>query len=104
MKRRYKFTVRNQSRAGIRSSIFGVISLLLTGGMVAAAYTEYGQAGKPIAVLGFLALLLALDGLYHGVRSLGEEDTYKGFPYVGCILNGLVLMAFVGIYLLGTGG
>ena len=51
-----------------------------------------------------MALLLALTGLYHGVRALGEEDTYKGFPYAGCMLNGLVLMAFVGIYLLGMGG
>lgn len=101
MKKRYKFSVKNQSGAGIRSSIVGVLSLLLTGGMLAAAYTEYGQAGKLIAVLGFLALLLALYGLYHGVRGLGEEDTYKGFPYMGCICNGLVLVAFAGIYMLG---
>ena len=104
MKIRYKFTVRNHSRTGIRSSILGVISLLLTGSMVAAAYLEYGQAGKQVAVLGFLALLLSLTGLYHGFRGLGEEDTYKGFPYAGCILNGLVLLSFAGIYLLGTGG
>ncbi len=103
MKRRYKFTVRNLSRAGIRSSVRGMIALLLTGGMVATAYMEYGQAGKQIAVLGLLALLLALTGLYQGIRGLGEEDTYKGFPYMGCVLNGLVLLAFVGIYLLGTG-
>ena len=48
-----------------------------------------------------LALLLSLVGLYHGFRGLGEEDTYKGFPYAGCVLNGLVLIAFAGIYMLG---
>lgn len=101
MKRRYKFTVKNQSRAGIRSGVLGVISLLLTGGMVVSAYLEYGQAGKQIAVFGFVALLLALLGLYYGIRGLGEEDTYKGIPYAGCICNGLVLMAFAGIYISG---
>lgn len=101
MRRRYKFTDRNQSKQGIVSSVIGMMALLLTGSMVAAAYLEYGQAGKLIAVLGFLALLLSLDGLYHGFRGLGEEDTYKGFPYAGCVLNGLVLIAFAGIYMLG---
>lgn len=101
MRRRYKFTDKNQSRKGILSSVIGVTALLLTGGMVAAAYMEYGQAGRLIAVLGFAALLLALAGLYHGFLGLGEEDTYKGFPYVGCVLNTLVLLAFAGIYMLG---
>ncbi len=101
MRRRYKFTDKNQSRLGIVSTVTGCIALCLTGGVVAEAYLKYGQAGKIIAVLGFLALLLAFAGLYQGIRGLLEEDTYQLFPYIGCTLNGLLLTAFVCVYILG---
>ena len=81
--------------------MIGILALFLTGGTLAAAYTEYGQAGKGIAVLGFLALLMAAAGLYQGIRGLREEDSYQLFPCVGCVLNGLLLTAFICIYILG---
>ena len=101
MKRRYKFTDKNQSRLGMLSCAAWTVSLLLTGGVVAAAYMEYGQAGKFIAVLGFLAILLSLAGMYYGIRGLMEEDTYQLFPYLGCVQNGVVLTAYVMVYILG---
>ena len=101
MRRRYKFTVKNQSRPGIFSTVIGVLALFLTGGVLMEAYTAYGQAGRIIAVLGFLALLLALVGLYQGIRGLREEDSYRLFPYVGCVLNGLLLTAFICVYMAG---
>lgn len=101
MKRRYKFTDKNQSRLGIFSCILGVTALILTGSILAAAYMEYGQAGKGIAVLGFLAMLLAFAGMYQGIRGLMEEDTYQLFPYMGCVLNGVLLTAFIMVYMLG---
>lgn len=101
MKRRYKFTVKNQSRSGIISTVTGLAALVMTGCAAADAYRMYGQAGKGIAVLGFLALLLALYGLYKGIRGLKEEDTWQLFPYLGCALNGMLLTAFVCIYMLG---
>ena len=80
---------------------WGVLALFLTGGVLMEAYTAYGQAGRIIAVLGFLALLLALVGLYQGIRGLREEDSYRLFPYVGCVLNGLLLTAFICVYMAG---
>ena len=101
MKRRYKFTDKNQSRLGILSCVLGAAALLLTGGILAAAYMEYGQAGKSVAVLGFLAMLLSFAGMYRGIRGLMEEDTYQLFPYMGCVLNGVLLTAFIVVYMLG---
>ena len=101
MKKRYKFTDKNQSKNGIISASFGAAALLLTGGIFAAAYSADGQAGKAVAVLGFLALLLSAGGLYYGVRGLKEEDTYRLFPYLGSWMNGAVLAAYALIYLAG---
>ncbi len=101
MKRRYKFTDKNQSRSGILSTLTGTAALVLTGCVIADAYRMYGQAGKGIAVLGFLALLLAFYGLYKGIRGLKEEDTWQLFPYLGCVLNGVLLTAYICVYMLG---
>lgn len=100
-KRKYKFTDKNQSRQGIISSIIGAVSVLLIVGMIAVAYMQNGQTGKWIAIPGILVLLLAVTGLYHGFLGTKEEDTYHLFPWLGCGMNGIVLAAFVLIYIVG---
>lgn len=52
-------------------------------------------------MLGFLALLLSIGGLYYGFSSMKEEDTYRLFPYLGCGVNGMILTAYVLVYMLG---
>ena len=83
------------------SSGLGALALAIVAGIFAAAYLQSGQAGKIIAVLGFFALILACAGLYYGVRGLGEEDVYRLFPWLGCVVNGVLLVAFATIYVLG---
>ena len=100
-KRQYKFTDRMHSRQGMISSSLGALAFLMTVGVFAAAYMQNGQAGKLIAVFGFLALILACVGVYYGVRGLGEEDVYRLFPWLGCTVNGVLLVAFATIYVLG---
>ncbi len=100
-KRKYKFTDKNQSRQGVISSIIGIICVLAVVGMVAAAYLQSGQTGKWIAITGVVVVLLALTGMYHGILGTKEEDTYRLFPWLGCGMNGIVLTAFVLIYILG---
>ena len=82
MRRRYKFTDKNQSRTGIVSTVIGVLALLLTGGMLLEAYMAYGAAGKGIAVCGFLALLLALVGLYQPPLPPHQrrDDQWRALP------------------------
>ena len=101
MKKKYKFTDKNQSKKGLLSVCLGMAALLLTGGIFAAAYLRSGQAGRLVAVLGFLALLLSVGGTYYAVLGLKEEDVYRLFPYLGSVLNGAVLTIYVMIYILG---
>ena len=91
-KRKYKFTRKRQSRLGIMATITG---------MVAIAYLESGAAGKVVAVPAFLALLLALLGFFKSIQGIREEDTYRFFPWMGFILNGMTLIVFGLIYTVG---
>lgn len=100
-KRRYKFTDKNQSKRGIRSCLMGLGSLLLVGVSLASAYARMGQAGKQVAIFGFLAWVLSMAGLYYGVLGSKEEDSYMLIPRIGCVLNAVMFLACVEIYILG---
>ena len=100
-KRKYKFTRKVQSGRGIASTVIGMLTLLMTSGMIAAAYIQSGQAGKIIAVVGFAAMLLSVLGLYYSVCGIRQEDSYRLFPWTGFVLNWLTLAAYIMIYRLG---
>lgn len=101
MRKKYRFTTKSQSRQGIFSCILALFSAGLLAAAFLAAYVFKGQAGKYVAVLGFLAFLLTGTGFYHGIRGKKEENSYQLFPNLGCFFNLIVLAAFAGIYILG---
>ena len=69
--------------------------------LLAAAYLTSGQAGKAVAVLGLLAFFVACAGAWYGVLGRREEDSYRLFPDLGIGINGLLLVGFVMIYIMG---
>ncbi|MBR5509420.1 MAG: hypothetical protein IKV59_05150 [Lachnospiraceae bacterium] len=100
-RRKYKFTDKNHSVQGVVSSIIGIVCILAVVGILAVAYQQSGQTGKWIAIPGIVVLLLAVTGMYYGILGTKEENTYRLFPWLGCGINGIVLAAFVLIYILG---
>ena len=100
-KRKYKFTDRKHSAAGLISSILGICALFMSAGSFMSAYMQSGQAGKWIAVLGFVSVVFAGAGLYYGICGTQEEDVYFFFTRLGCVLNTILLLMFAVIYFLG---
>lgn len=100
-KRKIKFTDKKHSRNGILSTILGAVSAGLLFCLLAAAYLTFGQAGKVVAVLGLLAFFVACAGAWYGVLGRREEDSYRLFPDLGIGINGLLLVGFVMIYIMG---
>lgn len=100
-KRKIKFTDKKHSRNGILSTILGGVSAGLLLALLAAAYLTSGQAGKIVAVLGLLAFFVACAGIWYGVLGRREEDSYRLFPDLGLGINGLLLIGFMMIYIMG---
>ena len=100
-RKKYRFSDKNQSRLGLISSGIGAVALMILLGVLVSAYQQYGQAGKSAAVLGILAFILALVGMYYGLLGTKEQDTYMLFPWMGCGMNGVVLLSVVLSYLIG---
>ena len=93
-KRKIKFTDKKHSRNGILSTILGAVSAGLLFCLLAAAYLTSGQAG-------LLAFFVACAGAWYGVLGRREEDSYRLFPDLGIGINGLLLVGFVMIYIMG---
>ena len=100
-KRKIKFTDNKHSRNGILSKILGAVSAGLLFCLLAAAYLTSGLAVKAVAVLGLLAFFVACAGAWYGVLGRREEDSYRLFPDLGIGINGLLLVGFVMIYIMG---
>lgn len=103
MKRRrtYKFTDKHHSRNGIRSSAAGVLSLGCTLGGIYGAYAAKGNAGTYLALLGILAIMGCIYGVYVGNLSFKEEDVYYLFPRIGTVLNLLLLIFWIAVVGMG---
>ena len=69
--------------------------------LLAAAYLTSGQAGKAVAVLGTSGILCSMRRCMVGVLGRREEDSYRLFPDLGIGINGLLLVGFVMIYIMG---
>lgn len=83
------------------SSGMGLAALLILGGLFYLSYRQAGDMGAYAGFLGFLGMLCAALGMVLAVRSLREDDKYYLFSYVGCVLNGLLLVAWMLLYVMG---
>lgn len=99
----YIFTNKEHPKRGILSFALGMISAV---SVVLALYFAY-QGGGTARVQDGAALLLAalfsVAGFVLGILSKMEPDKYYFFPYMGIIINALVLFGigfilFAGVY------
>lgn len=95
------FTGRNHSVKGIMSFVLGLLILISAGAlMIISSYSE-GKAGIWLGYLGFLLTIFSLLGFILGIKSCKEKEIYFTAPISGMILNGVLLVMFIILYLLG---
>lgn len=101
MKKKFQFTSKKHSRQGVIAVLLGLLAALIMGAALLSAYLQKGHAGKYVAILGFLAMLITAAGLCFGIRGMKEEDVYRLLPFLGCGVNLLLLAGYAMIYVLG---
>lgn len=100
-RRSYKFTDKRHARGGIAASAAGLVSLLLLVGSISLSYLQHGASGIYVGMAGGAAFLISIAGMVLGIRSYHEEERYYFFSGLGCFLNGVLLIAWVSILMLG---
>lgn len=100
----YIFTNKVQSKRGILSTVFGVLSLVSLITAVYLTFKSQGIAYVKYGVVGVLCLIFAGAGLVLGILAKMEEDRFYLFAWMGIILNLLTLAGISFILYAGAYG
>ena len=84
----YKFTNKHNTRGGIIAKVLAAIILLCTG--IYISYTDKGEAGIQVGMLGALSFLVSGIGLINGLLSFREKERFYVFSFVGCGICGII--------------
>lgn len=99
----FKFTDKRHAVKGIISAVLGIVSITIGIVLVYISYSRKGNGGLPLGSIGLTAAIISLVGLICGLSSFKEEDAYYLFSKVGTIMNSIILLVWIGIYLIGMG-
>lgn len=100
--RSYKFTNKKHSQGGVRSSIAGAVSLICTIGAVFGAYAAKGNAGTYLALLGTIAIVAGVYGIFVGNQSFKEEECYYLFSRLGTVVNFILVIFWIAVVGMGA--
>lgn len=99
---RYAFAKKKEARKGKLSTALAGVSLLLFGAAVLTAYLAEGKYGFVVGGISLFATLLSAYGFLAGLLSFSEENTNHKTSIIGSIANGVILVGWLGIYLMGV--
>ena len=100
-RRSYKFTDKQHSKGGIRSSIAGAIALCSTGIALYNAYLAKGNGGYFLALFGTIAIVSCVYGSFAGSKSFREEECYYFFSRLGTGVNLVLVIFWVAVFGVG---
>lgn len=99
---RYAFAKKKEARKGKLSTGLAAASLLLFVGAVMTAFFMEGELGFIVGGIGLFAMLLSVYGFILGLSSFSEEDRNHRTSIIGSIANGIIMVGWLGIFLMGV--
>ena len=100
-RKQYKFTNKEQASGGAAAIVFAVLALLSCGLGILISFKTGGAAGAIIGLMGVFAVWFSGMGLYHGVRSFKQEESFYLYSWIGTIANAVILVFMGCIFLIG---
>lgn len=96
-----KFTNKGNSRQGIASLVISAFSLIWLFYSIYRAFVMGTASGNVLGGIGMLALLLQLAALVFAIRSLREENVFRGIPKAAAAFSLLLFLLWAAVYGLG---
>ncbi len=101
---RYSFTRKKESFKGKLSVGLATASLCLFVGAVILAFGLDSESfGFLYGSIGLFAALLSAYGFFLGLSSFSEKNCKHRTGMIGSISNGVILVTWIGMFLLGIG-
>ncbi|MBQ9119868.1 MAG: hypothetical protein IJY09_07455 [Lachnospiraceae bacterium] len=100
-KTKLKFQGRKYSKRGVASMLLSLVALA---GFIAASVLSgmaKGEGGLLLGYLGMGTLIVSIIGFVLGIKSFKEQDILYFQPIFGSVVNGILMIGFVSLYLIG---
>ena len=88
---------------GILSLIIGIVALGVLVTLFFVSGSVRGNSGMSAGVLGILVLFASIAGFILAVRCYKKDDIYMTTPAIASVLNGVLIVACLMLYVLGSG-
>lgn len=100
----YKFTEKTQSKRGIFALLLAFISMVILVYVVINSFHHAGAGSMYLGSAGVTSMLIALVAFILALMSLGEEGSFKLFPYMATVFSFLASGVWIVIYAAGFMG
>ena len=101
---RYAFAKKKEAQKGKLSTALAAVSLFLFVIAVLLAFFMEGKFGYIVGGVSLCAMLLSIYGFAMGLMSFSEENRTHRTSMIGSVANGIVMIGWLGIFLLGISG
>lgn len=98
---RYAFAKKKEAKKGKLSAGLAVASFLLFLAAVLTASYLNGKMGFIPGGISLFAAMLSVYGFIMGMISFSEPDKKHGAGFIGSILNGVIMVGWIGLFLAG---
>ena len=100
----FKFTGKRHSKRGMLACLLAAASIFALVYLVATSFLAQGNGGVYLGAIGLSALVVALVSFVQSVKSMREEDTFRGIPIASLALSILASGAWIALYAVGFAG
>ena len=100
----YKFTDKTQSKRGMLAFVLAVVSNAIFVAVIVLSFQNRGNGSMYLGSAGVCSMLLSLVSFVLAILSLGEENSYKFFPYMATVLSFLAVGIWIALYAVGFMG
>ena len=99
-----RFSGRRHTKLGVMSAVIGIINVIGFLTISILSGTSHGNGGIYLGIIGLLLFGFAIFGFCLSYKAFQQKDIFYRFPMIGCGLNGIMIIIFFILYILGFGG
>lgn len=96
-----KFKGRVHSKKGVLSMLLGFASLITFAVISFISGNNQGNGGIELGLIGLLCAACSVFGFILSTKSFKEKDIYLNAPITGLIVNGVMVVVFFSLYIVG---
>ena len=96
------FSWKRHPRKGVLSAVIAIASFLVLCVLSVIACKKDGNIGLFAGVVGLLMFGVDIAGFVLGAKSYNQRGFSNQYPWIGMIGNGIMILIYAGLYLVGA--